>query len=196
MLNQNKLTTFFQNGFQIFDGSKYIKNFDDEFLNSLNWKNNAEEKKGLSNIIEYGNYSPEKTPELNMLMYLTHQEIALDIVQDSVEDYSIEKRTIWKGVNKYLCHWHTDAFENQILNPKEKYYNAFFLLYFNDMEKIKEGSISFKKIDTNEEWKIYPKPGTLIAVSCGRNFLHKPEMTDHLRVVCSFFFNLVDKNGC
>lgn len=193
MSNLNELTTFFDDGFQIFDGVKYTNYFEKDFLDNLKWKDTTKEKEGRSRLVEYGCFYPEKSTELDILLYSIHQEIALDIVANTFKNYSVEKRTIWKNVNQYLCNWHTDAYEDQIMSVEENYYNAFFLLYFNDMEKIKEGSISFKKISTEQEWKIYPKPGTLIAISCDKDFLHKPEMTEHLRIVSSFWFNLIER---
>ena len=132
------------------------------------------------------------TKELEYFLYTIHQEIGLNIVEKSFNEYSVERRNIWRGVNKYLCDWHTDAYEKQMYNPKEKYYNAIFLLYFNDMKKIKEGSICFKKISTDEEWEIFPEPGTLICFSCAEDFLHRPTVTQHPRIVCSFRFNLIN----
>lgn len=175
---------YYKNGFEIFDGSKYVDYFDMDVLKEAEWvKGREENREGEVFLKDESLVSP--------ILNIIHREIGCFIVSEKFSKYQYRKNSLWKGVSRDLCDWHNDSYETQVIRMEEPYFNCFFLFYLSDMEKIKEGAINFKNTKTDEEWKIYPKIGTLIAVNSDPVFLHKPEPTTHERIVCSFFFELI-----
>lgn len=155
---------FYNRGFQIFDGTKYTQYID---VPSISW----EYEGGINN-----DYHPKDNKEfIDMCLLTIHCEILNDIVPDAV----VRKRRIWEGVNLDATDWHNDYREGP---------NCFFLLYFSNMDHDTGGAVCFR--NSTEEWKIYPKVGTLVAVNCLNNFEHRAEKANCTRVVASFYFDL------
>lgn len=164
-------TDFYNNGFQIFDLSDAIID--------INLENRHWEYEGRVN----GDYHLSKLDSFYPLqeswLLGLHYEISKRFVEPSFKTFTIEKRRLWKGVNKDATVWHNDGREGP---------NCFFLLYFSDMESLKEGAVHFK--NKTKEWKVYPNRGKLAAVNCLPEFLHKADQTKHERIIASFYFNL------
>jgi len=114
---------------------------------------------------------------LEAMLEHIHHQIELKYIAPYFEKYSVDKRRIWEGVNNDATSWHNDLNEGP---------NCFFLLYFSDM--VDDGSIGFK--NKNNEWFYYPKRGTMVAVNCAKQFLHKATKSAQKRVISSFCFNL------
>lgn len=155
---------FYVNGFQIFDGKKYTKYID---VSSIQW----EYEGGVNN-----DYHPKDNQDFIDACLLT---IHCEILNDIVPAAEIRKRRIWEGVNLDATKWHNDYREGP---------NCFFLLYFSDMDPTTNGAVHFR--NAFNEWKIYPKTGTLVAVNCLNNFEHRAEKPNCTRVVASFYFDL------
>lgn len=156
---------FYENGFQIFEGIKYSNLIDVE---NIEWKYEG----GINN-----DYHPSKNiEEINSILYTIHYQIAIDIIEPKIKQYTIEKRRIWEGVNADATSWHNDLKEGP---------NSFFLLYHSTM--INDGFIFFR--NGHKEWKILPKIGMLVAVNCDTKFEHKAEISNRKRIVSSYYFN-------
>lgn len=162
---------FFKNGFQIFDGSSLIS---DVSLEGRLW----EYEGGVNN-----DYHLSKLDSFYMLQHSwllgLHFEIAKRFVEPSFKNYTVEKRRLWKGVNADATVWHNDLNEGP---------NCFFLMYFSNLEKVKEGAVHFKNKES--EWSLYPNSGRLVAVNCLPEFLHKADQTNYERIIASFYFNI------
>lgn len=165
-MQKTDLIDFHKNGFQIFDGSKYSDQLD---ISDIIWKYEG----GIDN-----DYHPSNNvDEINSILLNIHFEIASDILDGNVKNYSIEKRRIWEGVNKDATVWHNDLKEGP---------NCFFLLYHSDMDQ--DGFVYFK--NEFKEFTIIPKKGMLIAVNCDTRFLHRADISKKTRIISSYFFNL------
>jgi hypothetical protein len=161
------IKNFFDNGFcSLFD----YELAQEINLKTINWKYEGGEK---------NDFVPEKNSFLDAELLNVHMKIAEKYVDKYFSEYHVKKRRIWKGVNEDATFWHNDLREGP---------NCFFLLYFSNMEKINEGAVYFKS--GKKEFKIYPKPGTLIAVNCSENFFHKADFTDKERIQASFCFDI------
>jgi hypothetical protein len=155
---------FYTNGFQVFDGKKYISHLD---FSQTEW----EYEGGKNN-----DFHPKNNKDFIDSSLLTiHYEILTDIVPNA----TIRKRRLWEGVNADAFNWHNDYGEGP---------NCFFLLYFSDMNETRGGAVFFR--NTKQEWKIYPQKGLLVAVNCLNNFQHKAEKANCERIVASFYFDL------
>lgn len=157
---------FHKKGYQIFDGVKYFNQIN---IENIDWVYEG----GVDN-----DYHPSKNlDEINSFLLNIHYQIAVDILEGNVKNYTIEKRRIWEGVNKDASIWHNDLKEGP---------NCFFLLYHSDM--IDDGFIHFKNED--EEFTLVPKKGLLVAVNCDTKFQHKADFSKNKRIISSYFFNL------
>ena len=164
-------TEFYVNGFQLFDVSELIS---DTHLENRIW----EYEGGVNGDYHLSAEDPFYVLQNSWLLNI-HFEISKRFVEPSYKNFTIEKRRLWEGVNDDATKWHNDLREGP---------NCFFLLYFSDLDTIKEGAIHFK--NSSDEWKIYPKRGLLAAVNCMPEFLHKADKTSCERIVSSFYFNL------
>jgi hypothetical protein len=168
MKNQMRIdfTDFFKNGFQIFDGSLYSNQID---VTNIDW----EYEGGIHN-----DYHPSNNKEIiNSILYSIHYQLATDIVEPNFENYTVDKRRMWEGVNLDATNWHNDLSEGP---------NCFFLLYHSEM--IKDGFIHFR--NKCEEFTVVPKPGVLIAVNCENGFEHRADKSKQQRVISSYCFNV------
>lgn len=163
---------FFTNGFQVFELPDLAAQLD---LDRVVWR--------YEGGVDGDNHPVDSDGFLGTALYSLHQQITLQIIEPSFGDFEIDKRRLWEGVNKNASKWHNDGAEGP---------NCFFLLYFSDMSAVGEGAIWFKCQD--KEWKIHPKYGTLIAVNCESQFLHRAEQTKHTRILAGFCYN-VDFNS-
>lgn len=158
-------TDFYEKGFQIFDGSKYLEYID---IHSIEW----EYEGGINN-----DYHPKNNKDFyETILYHIHMDISETFVP---EPHGVNKRRLWRGVNKDATVWHNDLREGP---------NCFFLLYFSDMRQYNEGAVWFR--NGEKEWRIVPYPGLLVAVNCEKQFEHKAESTNKERIIASFAFNL------
>lgn len=162
---------FFENRFQIFDISESVS---DVQLNNRIW----EYEGGINGDYHLSEQDSFYSTQDSWLLSL-HYEIAMQFVETSFSKYTIEKRRLWEGVNKDSSVWHNDLKEGP---------NCFFLLYFSNLEHLKEGAIYFK--NKCQKWSFYPSVGKLLAVNCVPEFMHKADQTKHERIVASFYFNL------
>jgi hypothetical protein len=111
------------------------------------------------------------------ILWTIHNDISETYLKDV--EHTIDKRRLWLGVNYDATSWHNDLAEGP---------NCFFLLYFSDMRLYNEGAVWFR--NEENEWRILPYPGLLVAVNCETKFQHRAEQTNKERVIASFAFNL------
>ena len=166
-----QFTDFYTKGFQVFDGTKYSQQID---ISNVNW----EYEGGVGN-----DYHPSNNLDfLNFSLCTVHYQIALDIVESNVKEYTIDKRRIWEGVNPNAAEWHNDLREGP---------NCFFLLYHSNM--LSDGLIHFRT--NGQEWSLVPVNGLLVSVNCDLKFEHRAEPSKKQRVISAYCFNLKGLNN-
>jgi hypothetical protein len=81
-------------------------------------------------------------------------------------------KKMWDGVDSKSLEWHNDSKTGQ---------DSCFLYYIDDCNEEVGGALYFK--NETEEYKIYPKAGTLIWLSQNPKYLHKAEQSTKQRRV-------------
>ena len=165
---QTQIDRFFTDGFAVFDGKRY----DDilaPFIDNNLWAYEGGESNDYHPVLD--------VHMLDVAMTTVHYRLSVDIISHMFEEFTVEKRRVWEGVNHAASQWHNDYREGP---------NCFFLLYHSNMNN--DGEVQFKA--KNHEWTIYPYRGLLVLVNCENNFLHRASPSKQQRIISSFYFNI------
>ena len=159
-------TNFFIKGFTVFEGKQYT---DLVNLDTIEWN-----FPGTDN-----DYHPTgDTKQLDKTLMAIHLNISNEIVQPMFGEHFIKDRQMWEGIYNKASEWHNDIEECDF----------FFILYFSEMKKYKQGEIEFKT--DKDSWVFYPSVGSLVLVNNDIKFQHRAGKTDRQRIQASFYFNL------
>ena len=159
-------TNFLTKGFVVFEGKQYT---DLVNLDTIKWN-----FPGTDN-----DYHPTgDTKQLDKTLMAIHLNISNEIVQPMFGEHFIGDRQMWEGIYTKASEWHNDIEECDF----------FFILYFSEMKKYKQGEIEFKT--DKDSWVFHPSVGSLVLVNNDIKFQHRAGKTDRQRIQASFYFNL------
>jgi hypothetical protein len=159
-------TNFLTKGFVVFEDKQYA---DLVNLDTIKWN-----FPGTDN-----DYHPTgDTKQLDKTLMAIHLNISNEIVQPMFGEHFIGDRQMWEGIYTKASEWHNDIEECDF----------FFILYFSEMKKYKQGEIEFKT--DKDSWVFYPSVGSLVLVNNDIKFQHRAGKTDRQRIQASFYFNL------
>lgn len=153
------ITNFLMYGFSTTIEKCLLKGF--SFENLIN----AQAIDGLEYITEY-------TEEQKKYLLKFRTYIEQNYVSRIFTNYTCLSENMWDGVDNKSCGWHNDNKEGQ---------DSCFLYYIDNSSEKVGGALYFK--NDIEEYKIYPKSGTLVWMSQQSNYLHRADRSTRQRRV-------------